>query len=45
MTTCSVPVIAWGSSSGPATVQWVVTGYLLALAVMIPVTGWAVDRW
>jgi MFS family permease len=24
-------------------VQWVVTGYLLALAIVIPVTGWAVD--
>ena len=30
--------------AGLSTVQWVVTGYLLALAVMIPVTGWAVDR-
>jgi EmrB/QacA subfamily drug resistance transporter len=26
------------------TIQWVTTGYLLALAVVIPVTGWAVDR-
>nr|QIZ01361.1 multidrug efflux MFS transporter [Streptomyces sp. S1D4-11] len=26
------------------TVQWVTTGYLLALAVVIPATGWAVDR-
>ena len=26
------------------TIQWVATGYLLALAVVIPVTGWAVDR-
>ncbi len=27
-----------------ATIQWVTTGYLLALAVVIPCTGWAMDR-
>jgi EmrB/QacA subfamily drug resistance transporter len=27
-----------------ATVQWVATGYLLALATVIPLTGWAADR-
>jgi EmrB/QacA subfamily drug resistance transporter len=26
------------------TIQWVATGYLLALAVVTPVSGWAVDR-
>jgi EmrB/QacA subfamily drug resistance transporter len=26
------------------TIQWVVTGYLLSLAAVIPVTGWAVRR-
>ncbi len=26
------------------TIQWVATGYLLALSLVIPVTGWAVDR-
>ncbi len=26
------------------TIQWVSTGYLLALAMVTPVTGWAVDR-
>jgi EmrB/QacA subfamily drug resistance transporter len=26
------------------TIQWVATGYLLALAIVTPVTGWAVDR-
>src|SRR5918911_1345683 len=25
-------------------IQWVVTGYMLALAAVIPVTGWAVSR-
>ena len=27
-----------------STIQWVVTGYLLSLAVFIPVSGWAGDR-
>jgi MFS family permease len=27
-----------------ATIQWVSTGYLLALAMAVPVTGWAVQR-
>src|SRR5580700_10536357 len=27
-----------------STIQWVTTGYLLALAMVTPVTGWAVDR-
>jgi MFS family permease len=26
------------------TIQWVATGYLLALAMVTPVSGWAVDR-
>ena len=30
--------------SSPATIQWVITGYLLSLAVFIPVSGWAGDR-
>ena len=27
-----------------STIQWVTSGYLLALAVMLPLTGWLVDR-
>ena len=27
-----------------ATLQWVITGYLLALALMLPLSGWLVDR-
>ncbi|MCD4532490.1 multidrug efflux MFS transporter [Nocardioides sp. cx-169] len=27
-----------------AKTQWVVTGYLLAVAMVIPITGWAMDR-
>jgi EmrB/QacA subfamily drug resistance transporter len=29
---------------GLSTIQWVTTGYLLALAMVIPVAGWSVDR-
>lgn len=28
-----------------ANIQWVVTGYMLALAAVIPVTGWAARRY
>ncbi len=31
--------------STDGTIQWVTTGYLLAMAVTIPVTGWAESRW
>jgi EmrB/QacA subfamily drug resistance transporter len=27
-----------------STIQWVLTGYMLALSMSIPLTGWAVDR-
>jgi EmrB/QacA subfamily drug resistance transporter len=27
-----------------STIQWIITGYTLALATVIPVTGWAADR-
>jgi EmrB/QacA subfamily drug resistance transporter len=29
---------------GLSTIQWVSTGYLLALAMVIPLTGWSVER-
>src|SRR5438876_2082831 len=29
---------------GASTIQWVVTGYLLSLAVFIPISGWLGDR-
>jgi EmrB/QacA subfamily drug resistance transporter len=29
---------------GVSTIQWVSTGYLLALALVIPLTGWTVER-
>jgi len=34
-----------GSLYAPiATVQWIISGYLLALALMLPLNGWLVDR-
>lgn len=30
--------------TSPTTIQWVITGYLLSLAVFIPISGWAGDR-
>src|SRR4051794_41745323 len=30
--------------SSPAQVAWTMTGYTLALAAVIPLTGWAADR-
>jgi EmrB/QacA subfamily drug resistance transporter len=31
-------------NAGLATIQWVSTGYLLALALVLPLTGWSVER-
>jgi EmrB/QacA subfamily drug resistance transporter len=36
-------VVTLHSSYG--TIQWVTTSYLLAMAVAVPVTGWAESRW
>ena len=40
----AVPVLASELDASAREVQWVVTGYLLAVAVAIPVSGWAGDR-
>jgi EmrB/QacA subfamily drug resistance transporter len=32
-------------NSGLDTIQWVSTAYLLAVAIVIPLTGWATERW
>jgi EmrB/QacA subfamily drug resistance transporter len=37
--------LATGFDVPLTTVQWVMTGYLLAFTAAIPVTGWAVDRY
>jgi EmrB/QacA subfamily drug resistance transporter len=36
--------LAGAFKSSLTTIQWVITGYTLALAAVIPVTGWAADR-
>jgi EmrB/QacA subfamily drug resistance transporter len=36
--------LAGAFHSSLTTIQWVITGYTLALAAVIPVTGWAADR-
>lgn len=36
--------IATGFHTSLSTVQWISTGYTLALATVIPLTGWAADR-
>jgi EmrB/QacA subfamily drug resistance transporter len=40
----ALPTLARDFQVSVSTIQWVATGYLLALAVVTPVTGWAVDR-
>jgi EmrB/QacA subfamily drug resistance transporter len=40
----AVDHLAVAFKSSLTTIQWVITGYTLALAAVIPVTGWAADR-
>jgi len=40
----AIPTFARDFRAPLSTVQWVSTGYLLALAMTIPLTGWAVER-
>ncbi len=40
----AVPTLARDFRAPLSQVQWVSTGYLLALAMTIPLTGWAVER-
>jgi EmrB/QacA subfamily drug resistance transporter len=40
----ALPTFAHDFGASTTTIQWVVTGYLLSLAVFIPVSGWAGDR-
>ena len=40
----AIPTLAHDFDASTTTIQWVVTGYLLSLAVFIPVSGWAGDR-
>src|SRR2546429_8028792 len=44
ITNVALPTLKSDFSTSTTTIQWVVTGYLLSLAVFIPVSGWAGDR-
>jgi EmrB/QacA subfamily drug resistance transporter len=45
MVTLALHTLVVKLHSTDGTIQWVTTGYLLALAVAIPTTGWAESRW
>ncbi|GMA24433.1 MFS transporter [Luteimicrobium album] len=45
MVTLAIHTLAVDLDSATTTIQWVTTAYLLAMAVAIPVTGWAEARW
>ena len=40
----ALPAMSADVHAGPAAIPWVTTAYLLALAVTVPVTAWASDR-
>jgi EmrB/QacA subfamily drug resistance transporter len=40
----ALPTLARDFDAGTTTIEWVVTGYLLSLAVWIPASGWLGDR-
>jgi len=45
MVTLALHTLVVRLHSSDGAIQWVTTGYLLALAVAIPTTGWAEARW
>jgi EmrB/QacA subfamily drug resistance transporter len=45
MVTLALHTLVVRLHSTDGTIQWVTTGYLLAMAVAIPTTGWAESRW
>jgi EmrB/QacA subfamily drug resistance transporter len=45
MVTIALHTLTISLHSTDGSIQWVTTGYLLAMAVAIPVTGWAESRW
>jgi EmrB/QacA subfamily drug resistance transporter len=40
----AIPTLGQDFHSSISTIQWVLTGYMLAFAAVIPVTGWATQR-
>ncbi len=45
MVTLAIHTLVVKLHSTDGTMQWVTTGYLLAVTVAIPITGWAESRW
>jgi EmrB/QacA subfamily drug resistance transporter len=45
MVTLAIHTLSNDLHADSGTIQWVTTGYLLALAVAVPLTGWAENRW
>jgi EmrB/QacA subfamily drug resistance transporter len=45
MVTLAIRTLVIRLHSSDGAIQWVTTGYLLAMAVAIPTTGWAESRW
>jgi EmrB/QacA subfamily drug resistance transporter len=45
MVTLALHTLVVTLHSTDGTIQWVTTGYLVAMTVAIPVTGWAESRW
>ncbi len=45
MVTLAIHTLVVELHSTDGTIHWVITGFLLAMAVAIPVTGWAERRW
>jgi EmrB/QacA subfamily drug resistance transporter len=44
MVNVSLPSLAAELHAGLSTIQWMTSGYLLALALIVPLNGWLVDR-
>jgi EmrB/QacA subfamily drug resistance transporter len=42
--TIAIDTLGRDLHAGLSTIQWVMTGYLLALAIVLPLAGWSVDR-
>ncbi len=43
--TVALDTLARSFHTSLATIQWVTTAYLLAIAIVIPLSGWAIDRY
>jgi EmrB/QacA subfamily drug resistance transporter len=44
VTNVAIPTLAGEFEATTTTIEWVITGYLLSLAVFIPISGWLGDR-